>query len=401
MSIPNFFSDSPESLQDAFIRWLVECATEATNPLHDCGLAFVRTLFRAGASDGTKNIPVLDPDGNPKTYNGQCKVSDVCTPKRQYQNIDVYFQAKVDGKVVSFIIEDKIDSLPGKGQLKKYLKSVIKDPPALTQLDMWCAKEEKDLIKPVYFKTGYVFSDERDAVEQDKYSVFKAEDMKKFLAGHRGAIRENQILYQYSEYLDKKIKSRVEALKNWDFEQDYVQWEFMQKLRGVLTNVDSKWQRFVPEKLSGEPELEEPDESGQRWKNGLGKGNNLNSKSPWTQYWFSKHLFWRLDWFPERKNPILRTQLRLMISLANAKMKYDQNYQEIQQYRKLFDQALKEEEFSTGNVGRKDEDANGYTIGSVDIVNKTTEFQGLTEDEFLDRVERVHIRFLESISADM
>ena len=390
MGTPNFFfSDAPESLQDAFIRWLVECATESTNPLHECGLAFVSELFRAGASAGTQDIPVLNHDGNPMDppYNGPCNVTYVGNPCTQYNRIDVYFQAKVDGKVVSFIIEDKIDSLPGEGQLKKYLKSVIKDTFVLTQLDMWCAKEEKDLIKPVYFKTGYVFSDERDAVEQDKYSVFKAEDMKKFLAGHQDAIRENQILCQYSEYLNKKIKSRDEALKNWKFEKDYVQWEFMLKLRQVLRNADDKWQDFVPNELSGEPELGEPDESGQRWKNGLGRGNHPKDPGSWTQYWFSEHLFWQFDWFPERKTPILRPQLRLRIDRKKVGTSND----EIQEYKNLFGQALKQEGLRTGNVG-------GDIIGSVEIANETAKFQERTVSEFLDRVTRVHIRFLESIS---
>ena len=94
-----------------------------------------------------------------------------------------------------------------------------------------------------------------------------------------------------------------------------------------------------------------------------------------------------------------------MISLKNAEMNYDQNYQEIQEYRAFFDQVLEEEEFRTGNV-RKVRAKKDCTIGSVgivnetDIANETTKFQGLKVSEFLDRVKRVHIRFLESISAD-
>ena len=383
MGAPNFFSDAPESLQDAFICWLVECASEATGPLRKCGLAFVRALFRAGGLDGTRNIPVLNSAGcRMKPYNGRYYVSEVSSPRRQYLDIDVYFQAKVDGKMVSFIIEDKTDGQPGEGQLKGYLKSVIKDT------------EEKDIIKPVYFKTGYVFSNEREDVEENKYSLFEAEDLKKFLADHQDVIRENQILCQYSEYLNDKIKPRVEALKNWDFEQDYVQWEFMRKLRKVLRNEDGEWQGFVPDELSGEPELEEPDKSGQRWKNGLGSGNNnYHPKSPWTQYWFSKHLFWRLDKF-DRKTASLRTQLRLMIHRTELETSDD----EIQEYQNLFDEALEQEGLRTGNVRRRSQNS---TVGSVEIVNETTKFQEMKVYEFLDCVTRVHIRFIESISADM
>ena len=375
MSTPNIFTYAKKELsQDAFICWLIACASEATGPLRKCGLAFVRALFRAGGLDGTRNIPVLNSAGcrmNP--YNGRYYVSEVSSPRRQYLNIDVYFQAKVDGKKVSFIIEDKTDGQPGEGQLKGYLKSVIEDT------------EEKDIIKPVYFKTGYVFSEERDSVEQDKYSVFKAEDLKKFLDCHPDAIRENQILCQYSEYLNDKIKPRVEALKNWDFEQDYVQWEFLLKLRRVLRNADGEWQHFVPDRFSGEPDSGQPDE----WKwNGLDRATPYGN--PWTQYWFSQHLYWRIDsgW-----------PLRLMISLANAEMNYDQDCDEIQEYRRLFGQALEPEELHAGNflLVKAEKDC---TIGSINIANiqkmTVSEFR-----EFLDGVKRVHIRFLESISADM
>ena len=366
MSTPNFFSDAPEALQDAFIRWLVACAIEAPDPLHECGLAFLRVLFRAGSEDGTMDIPVLDSNGNLMApYNGTCEVSDVYTPIRQYQKIDVYFQAKVDGKKVSFIVEDKIDSLPGDGQLEKYRNSVIEN------------NQMKDLIKPVYFKTGYVFGDERESVESDNYSVFEAEDLKKFLDCHPDAIRENQILCQYSEYLNDKIQTRAKALKNWDFEQDYMQWEFLLKLRRVLRNADGEWQHFVSNKLSGEPRWEKPDKPYWTW-NGLWRGN-ING-SPWTHYWFSKHLFWKLD---------SRIPLRLMINLTKAKKSYDV----VPEYQNRFNEALQKEGLRARKVEPRKRDE--CTIGSIDTEN----LRGMTKSElrkFLDSVKRVHIEFLQS-----
>ncbi len=363
MSTPNFFSDAPESLQDAFIRWLVECATESTNPLYECGLAFVRALFRAGVSNGTKDIPVLGHNGNPMTHKGPCKVSDVCTPIRQYQKIDVYFQAKVDGKRVSFIIEDKIDSQPGKDQLKNYRDSVVKD------------KEKKDLIKPVYFKTGYVFSEERDSVEQDKYSVFKAEDLKKFLDCHPDAIRENQILCQYSEYLNNKIHTRTEALKNWDLNQDYVQWKFMPKLRNVLIAAVDNWKHFRPKALSNFQH---------EWKKSLKRDKNTKGGSPYIQYWFSTHLEWRLDaWRP----------LKLKIYRNNPGGSKEESDAIVYEYRKHFKKVLQQAGLS-GNVRGRVKKVQECAIGSIDTAN----LQGMIISEFLDRVRRVHIEFLKSVS---
>ena len=356
----NFFSfASGESTQDAFICWLVACATEATGHLQECGLAFVRGLFRAGTSDGTQDIPVLDSNGDPMApHNGPCDVSNVENLCTQYKWIDVYFQARVDGKQVSFIIEDKTNGQPRNGQLEGHLKSVIKN------------NQQKDLIKPVYFKTGYVFSDEQDAVEKDKYSVFEANDLKNFLDCHPDAIRASKILRLFSEYLDDKIEARAEALANWDLDQDYVQWEFMQKLRNVLRSTAGQWKNFVPKALSNFQH---------GWGDSLSRGTSRGR--PFTQYWFSEHLFWRFDaWRP----------LRLMIYLKNAGKSYD-GIQE--RYRDCFDEALNQEGLRAGNarIVRK---GNERTIGSIDTAN----LQGMTVSEFLESVKRVHIRFLELIS---
>ena len=269
---PNLFDYATSELsQDAVICWLVACAAESTGDLQECGRAFVRALFRAGVSDGIEGVPVLGANGKPATlYDGPCDVSDVINIKRQYHKIDVYFQAKVDGKKVSFIIEDKKDSRDHSNKLTRYIEAVSTDD------------EVEYLIKPVYFKTGYVFSDEREVVECAKYSVFKAEDMASFL-GSQDVTRENEILRQYVEYLACQMKTRADAQANWDLNQDHVQWEFMRKLRDRLENAAGEWRPFIPDELSGSPL-----NSDWLW-HGLGRGTN--SGSPWTQYWFAKHLF--------------------------------------------------------------------------------------------------------------
>ena len=358
---PNLFDYATSELsQDAVICWLVACATEATGDLQKCGLEFVRALFRAGASDRTSGVPVLGPNGElTDPHDGPCDVSDVSCPSPQYDRIDVYFQAKVDGEMVSFIVEDKKDSRDHSNQLARYLEVVIRD------------EKKKKLIKPIYFKTGYMFSDEREAVEQNNYSMFKAEDMASFL-GSQDVTRENEILSQYEEYLACQKKTRADAQANWDLNHDHVQWEFMLKLRDRLENADGEWQPFIPAELSDSP----PD-------SGLGRGTN--SGSPWTQYWFAKHLFWRLDsWTP---------RLRLMIHLENAGMSIEESDGMVSEYRDRFNEALQEEGLDARRFGRKK--GNECTVGSVEIAN----FQSMTVSEFLDRVTRVHIRFLESISA--
>lgn len=366
MSIPNIFNYATKELsQDAVICWLVACVTEATGDLQKCGLEFVRTLFRAGQVGPDGGVPVLGPNGElTDPHYGPCNVNDVSCPRPQYDRIDVYFQAKVDGKKVSFIIEDKKDGSTDSDQLARHIEVVIGD------------KEKEDLIKPVYFKTGYVFNDEREVVECAKYSVFKAEDMARFL-GSQDVTREKEILPQYAEYLAAFMEPRIKAQQEWNLNQDHVQWEFMLKLRDRLENADGEWQPFIPTELSGSP----PD-SDWLWY-GLGRGTN--SGSPWTQYWFAKHLFWRLDsWTP---------RLRLMIYLENAGRSVEESDGMVREYRDCFNEALQEEGLDARRFVRRK--GNECTIGSVEIAN----FQGMTVSEFLDRVTRVHIRFLDVIGA--
>ena len=217
------------------------------------------------------------------------------------------------------------------------------------------SKDEQDLIKPVYFKTGYVFSDERDALKKNNYSVFEAEDLKNFLDG-QVATKKNEIMRQYAEYLTDQIKSRDEAIAKWDLNHDHVQWEFMLKLRETLEGAAS-------------------DFSG--CGNGLQRGKNRGG-SPWTQYWFSNHLFWRID----KGKP-----LRLMNVLYDVGLDYDEVQEE---YRSRFKEALSEGGLSPGKI-RLVRAKYQCTTGSIE----TDKISEMTVSKFLDGVKRVHIGFLE------
>ena len=369
MQGPNIFKyASREFSQDVFIRYLVGCAAKASGELKQCGLAFVRTLFRAGASD-----EILGSDGNradSSPYDGPCNVSDVINITSQYKitpedRLDVYFQAKIDGRLVTFIIENKKDGDADIDQLKRYLKAIIED------------EEEKDLIKPIFFKTGYVFRDERMAVERAKYSVFEAKDMKSFLDG-QDVTRENEILRQYAEYMTCQIETRADAQARYEFGQDHVQWEFMLKLRDRVENAAGEWRPFIPDELSYSPP------NSDWFVPSLGRDVNVKSDhKPFTQYWFARHLFWRLD---------SEMPLRLMINIQNVGRTVERR--EVEGYRARFEEALREEGLDTGGIGLvMGPNTRECTVGSVEITN----LQGMTASEFLDRVTRVHVLFLKSI----
>ena len=174
--MPNIFKYATSELsQDAFICWLVEWGSMDANALScnehkelaDCGRAFVEALLRAGESE-LGGVNVLDLNGEPAPYEGACKVDKVHKPKTQYKNIDVYFQAEVDGKRITFVIEDKTDSREHSGQLDRYRKIVENDD------------EMEDYFKPIYFKRGYIYPDEKKKIGKSKYYIFDLDDLSSF-----------------------------------------------------------------------------------------------------------------------------------------------------------------------------------------------------------------------------
>lgn len=264
--IPNIFNYATKELsQDALICWLVACGRHPGDKLRDLGHEFVRALMQSGDRRVTKDSRLV-------RYEGNCTVEQVlCEPKRQYGSIDVYFQAMVDGQVVSFVIEDKTHTEMHGDQLEKYKAIVAGD------------SIEEDLVKFIYLKTGYVFGDEREKAESVGYSVFDGENVLAFLATD-GRRNLHEILRQYAEYMNEQVNNRRAALANWDLDESFVQWEFMVRLGRVLQL------------------------SGHGWP---ARYFNLGGAA-WTQYphWQDRGaLFWRLDsWKP----------LRLMVDTRHA-----------------------------------------------------------------------------------
>lgn len=114
---PNIFQYATKELsQDAVICWLVSCAKEAKGDLRECGLSFVQALMLSGGAR------VMDArSGNETHHAGAGQVTRILEqPTRQYGGIDIYFRAEVDGRVVSFVIEDKTDTEMHGGQLERY-----------------------------------------------------------------------------------------------------------------------------------------------------------------------------------------------------------------------------------------------------------------------------------------
>ena len=105
---PNIFDYATSELsQDAFLCWLIACAACDEQPVQQLGLDFIQFLY----------------DCDSKNTDSK-KVEKLIMLKNQYKKIDVYFQAQVGGKIVSFIIEDKTHTQMHGDQLRRYRKEV-------------------------------------------------------------------------------------------------------------------------------------------------------------------------------------------------------------------------------------------------------------------------------------
>lgn len=353
--MPNIFSFAKKELsQDAFLCYLVAYASarDASASLQKFGRNFVRFLFRAGADPNESSVPVIAPgSGEPARHSGDFEIGTVESLEMQYaprgrrDKIDVFFQARVDGKMVTFLIEDKTGTGAHSNQLARYLDAVRTD------------SKPEDFIKPIYLKSGYIYSNERESVEANHYSIVTADDFLRFLQG-QDAVRNDEILRQYEENLRRIVTERATALQHWDMRQHHVQWEFMLRL-----------QNLAP------AERPQPD----TW-NGVKKGTSFGN--PWTQYVFSfdnhRGLFWRID---------ARKPLRLM-RLGGDPRQVRKEHQPT--FRQLADEIgdLQQRDFRS-NSGHE------MTIGAIAFPEDPGRM-----DDFVERVARLHRGFLQQFVED-
>ena len=349
--MPNIFRFAPKELsQDALLCYLVACASarDASEALRQCGRAFVQFLFRAGAPNDASSVPVIAPADRSAatTHSGRMEVGTVNEPRRQHHKIDVSFQAEIDGKMVTFLIEDKTGSGKHGNQLKRYLDAVSTDD------------EHEDFVKPIYLKTGYIFSKEREEVEADLYSVVAADDLLGFLES-QDAGRSDEVLRQYEENLRRIVNERAETLGAWNMAHAHVQWEFMLRLRELIPT-----------------QLPKPNWT---W-NGVGKGQNRGG-SAWTQYWFDPPagLFWRIDaWKP----------LRLMRWDDDSR----RNKERVGKFHRDFLDVLNEIDGLKAGDSRT-RSGSEMTIGAIALPKDASQM-----DDFLERVARLHRGFLQRIA---
>ena len=136
MNTPNIFDYATSELsQDAFLCWLIACAG-CHQPFQKLGKDFIRFLYNPASANEMKvqQVELVE--------NEECPY-----PWTQYKKIDVYFQAIVDNKKVSFIIEDKTGTQMHSNQLKRYAEDIQKDEISEDEVKRFISKQDIFILK--------------------------------------------------------------------------------------------------------------------------------------------------------------------------------------------------------------------------------------------------------------
>ena len=337
-----------ELSQDAIIAWLISCATAADSTLTEVGRAFLRFLLKTELRrDGGPVIEnaVIGPGDETLPYDGPGQVSDVLDLKSQYRHIDVYCRAEIDGRKISFVIEDKTHTTEHSHQLPRYRRLVQHD-------DI-----EEDYLKLVYLKTGMAYETEKARVAKQGFSFVGIHDFAAFLDSEPSSSAQNALLIQIREHVHSMRDEQDEATKNWDMRRAPIQEQFLKRLQARTTRVG----------------------------NDLGYGRNRGGAGHFTKLTIEhRHqsewaLFWRID---------ATRPLRLMIYRGGHKEIKEDNAKLVDNLKPVFAQAV-DEAGGLRIVPSSRRRAFEPAIGAL-------AFPGPAEmDTFLDRVATVHARFLE------
>jgi len=213
MAPPNLFSFATSELsQDAFICWLVAWANVPDHPLGNVGRAFIRLLYKVGTG---KSVNLAEP------------VEVTYGPVRQYLQTDVYFQARVGDRVVSVIIEDKIDGSPNPKRLKQRRDDIRRDRP------------DGEPFACIYFKTGFIFPEDHRVIEQG-YGILDSKRLHGFLVEHilgtNSEIYRAYVEHLHTGYVRPQRDDYPALLAGTVNRLRYarVQWQFMTDLRDQL-----------------------------------------------------------------------------------------------------------------------------------------------------------------------
>lgn len=350
--MPNIFDYATSELsQDAMIAWLMACANADDPAMREVGQAFIQFLIRRPLR--TIDRAVIAKDGQPSRYDGEGLVSDVPLVTTRRKNIDVYCSAKVDGRLVSFVIENKTGTTDHSNQLERYRQAVQSD-------DI-----DEHYLKLIYLKTGMPFEDELSRADEAGYCHVGIHDLNSFLNSEKAQATSSDLLQQYRERIAELANEQEEAERDWNMGWGPIQRAFAEKLQDATTSANNSWATH-----DGEPDV-------------IWQSRNRGG-SHWTQYrFFGWHLFWRMDSYGD---------LRMMVD----KRQPHPNDVDMHQYRGAFCRACGGIDLVKHGKFRR-RSGNEMTVGAIKYPAGDWKI-GQDVDTFLQSIAQVHERFLQELA---
>lgn len=353
--MPNIFCYATSELsQDAMIAYLLACAKpKEDEALREVGQSFIRFLL--GTPCNGVESAVLDGEGKLQRYEGAGVVSDVCDLDTQYNKVDVYCRAKIDGRLVSFVIEDKTGTTAHSGQLERYRQMAQRDP-----LD-------EHYLKLIYLKTGIPFPDELNAAANANFCHVGVKELNRFLNSEPANAAPSDLLQQYRTHISKLADKQEQAERDWDMNCGPIQREFAERLKRKTKEANDSW---APAPHDSKPDV--------IW-NARNRGGGH-----WTQYrFFGWHLFWRMDSYGD---------LRMMVD----KRQPHPNDVDMHQYRGAFCRACGGIDLVKHGEFRR-RSGNEMTVGAIKYPAGDWKI-GQDVDTFLQSIAQVHERFLQELA---
>lgn len=208
----NLFDYAKKELsQDAFLSWVFDNYDD--KEVGKVSYALLRTFCNLSETERIKTLTV----------------------EPQWRKIDLTVRFETDsGRNIVLYIEDKIDS-GEHSQLENYNKYTV--------------EKEKEVYK-VYFKPGYIYSDEIERVEKAGWKVFDLNEIAELFKTFESS--GNLIVKQYCEHMQSRFKAlgNVGKPEKNDGSLDYIRWlsYFNKTVIPNLRDLESRGVRFEARK---------------------------------------------------------------------------------------------------------------------------------------------------------
>ncbi len=234
---PNLFNYATGELsQDAMLCWMFDWANTDHSVMRPFAMSILKFIFM-------KHQYKFD------DVNDVIKIEI----KKQHKNIDVLILVHFPGRILPIIIEDKTNSLNHSNQLQTYMDAIQEE-----------CETNKSMESPlgVYYKTGYLYSKERNEANENGYIVMGKPEIASLIEPYSGRF-QCDILEDYYQYIVELIEREKSLLS-------ILEENHMNRMNDLLKTREGQW--MFLENIFGE-----------RGSKNQYNGTNPNG-SPWTQY---------------------------------------------------------------------------------------------------------------------